>query len=276
MIKLLSEIVRQERATWPDAYMGHIGGDDFIVMLSEDTPNLMEKLQCMLDSFQRLSAHLYDSKDLETGFFVTEEGERYPVAALSIIVVNGSQSSLSDSLTASERAAQLKKLAKSHPGSTIVIEGDPPYLSLSSFNAEQDGWHDYAVEILKGISLCERYKNHHDLDAAFKTYPFFELIYELDSNGIQRYPNWINPLMRGRIKGGGVGTDRSAKSYFEVIRHSLAPYVSNIYLSTASEDFCVTVSVPLLNEAGELTGALVADISLPGLVDLFKRPVALK
>jgi EAL domain-containing protein (putative c-di-GMP-specific phosphodiesterase class I)/GGDEF domain-containing protein len=271
MIKLLSEIVRQERTTWPDAYMGHIGGDDFIVMLSEDSPELLERLHRMLDSFQRLSAHLYDSQDLESGFFATEEGNHYPVAALSIIVVNGSQSSLSDSLAASERAAHLKKMAKSHQGSTIVIEGDPPYLGSSSFDAQKDGWHEYAIEILKEISRCERYRNHHDLDGAFKTYPFFELIYELDGNGVQRYPNWVNPMMRGRIKGGGVGMDRGAKPYFEAVRHSLAPYVSNIYLSSASEDFCVTVSVPLLHDNGGLTGALVADISLPGLVNLFKR-----
>jgi len=95
----------------------------------------------------------------------------------------------------------------------------------------------------------------------------------VDGNGIQRYPNWINPMMRGRIRGGGVGLDRTAKPYFEVVRHTLTPYVSNIYLSSASEDFCVTVSVPLLSDDGMLTGALIADISLPGLVELFKSPL---
>lgn len=276
MIKLLSEIIGQERATWPDAYMGHIGGDDFIVMLSEEKENLVERLQSMVDSFQRLSTHLYDAQDLESRFFVTEEGERYPVAALSIIVVNGSQSNLTDSLKASERAAQLKKLAKSHPGSAIIIEGNPPRLRLSNFNMELDGWHDYAVETLRKISERQRHHNHHDLDAAFKTYPFFELIYELDKSGIQRYPNWINPTMRGRIKGGGVGIDRALKPYFEVVCRTLAPYVSNIYLSSASEDFCVTVSLPLLDCEGELDGVLVADMSLPGLVELFKRPVGIE
>jgi len=272
MIKLLAEIIRHERSTWSDACMGHIGGDDFIVMLFQEMPNLKEKLQNMIDSFQRLSAHLYDSKDIQCGFFVTEDGDRYPVAALSIIVVNGSQGSLSDSLKASERAAHLKKLAKAHPGSVIVVEGIPPRLIPVRLNMRSGSWQDYVIGILDRISSYKRDKNHHDLDAAFKDYPFFELIYELDSRGVQRYPNWVNPKMRGRITGGGVGIDRSSRSYFQTIRQTLAPNVSNIYVSSASEDFCVTVSVPLFDEQHAFSGVLVADINLPGLVELFRRP----
>jgi diguanylate cyclase (GGDEF)-like protein len=274
MIKLLAEIIRQERAAWPDSYMGHIGGDDFIVLLPQNAPDLFMRLKNMVESFHRLSTHLYDARDVRNGFYVTEGGELYPVAAVSVIVVNGSQGSLSDSLKVSERAAQLKKLAKVQNGSAIVVEGSPPALLPINFHTNDECWQRHVVETLKKISHCVRDRNHHDLDEVFKTHPFFELIYELDGAGVQRYPNWVNPLMRGRIKGGGVGIDRSSKPYFEEVQKSGVPYISNIYLSTASEDFCVTVSVPLRDEQRKFEGVLVADIDLPGLVGLFKKPMS--
>ena len=274
MIKLLAEILRQQRSAWPDAYVGHIGGDDFIVIVSREMPNLRESLQEVMDSFHRLSAYLYDSRDLQKGFFETPEGERYPVAALlSIIVVNGSQGRLTDGFQAGERAARLKKVAKACRGSALVIEGTPPLLVPVPRGEHHGSWQDHAVEILTWISSFRRDNSHHDLDIVFKAHPYFELIYELDRSGIQRYPNWINPRMRGRIKGGGAGIDRSSRPYYREVRDLLTPYVSSIYLSVASEDFCVTVSVPLTDAEGAFAGVLVADINLPGLVELFRSPL---
>lgn len=273
MIKLLAEIVRQARHFWPDAYLGHIGGDDFIAMLPHPPDDLAEKLVQLLESFQRLSEDLYDARDLENGYFVSEDGKRFPVAALSIVVVNGATGPFSDSLKASERAAQMKKIAKSHMGSVVVLEGNPPKLIPARALSPEITWKEYAIDVLKRISRTTRHKNHHELDAMFKAHPFFELIYELDANGVQRYPNWINPQMRGRIKGGGVGIDRASKPYFRVVRETDEPYISNIYLSTASEDFCVTLSVPIEKMDGEQGGGgvLVADINLPGLVSLLGK-----
>ncbi|MFP5213996.1 MAG: EAL domain-containing protein, partial [Acidobacteriota bacterium] len=273
MIKLLAEIIRQERPSWPDAYMGHIGGDDYIIMLPHDTPNLIERLSAVVESFRHLSAHLYDNKDIHNGYYVTEEGDHLPVAALSVVVVNGSQGPLCDSLKAGERAARLKKLAKVHSGSIIVVEGDPPALLAAGGDPPcQDDLKGYLVDVLTRIAASKRDENHHDLDPLFKIYPFIELVYELDDSGVQRFPNWINPQMRGRIKGGGVGVDRSDKPYFKSVKESRSPFISDIYLSTASEDFCVTVSIPLFDGAGQPGSVLVADISLPGLVELFRTP----
>ncbi|MGD9504739.1 MAG: EAL domain-containing protein [Syntrophobacteraceae bacterium] len=274
MIKLLAEIIRQERTVWPDCYMGHIGGDDFIALLPQEAPDLFTRLTQMVESFHRLSAHLYDVKDVNNGYYVTECGDSYPVAAVSVIVVNGSREPLTDSFKVSERAAQLKKLGKSQCGSVIVLEGDPPAVLPIRFSASDECWRSLIVDTLKDVSRCRRDQSHHDLDDVFKSHPFFELFYELDGRGVQRHPNWVNPLMRGRIKGGGVGMDRSSKPYFEEVRKTREPYLSGIYLSTASEDFCVTVSVPLFDENGTFDGALVADIDLPGFVGLFKKPEA--
>ena len=52
------------------------------------------------------------------------------------------------------------------------------------------------------------------------------------------------------------------------------PFVSPIYLSTASEDFCLTLAVPLADGQGRFDGALVADINIGALAALLRREAA--
>jgi hypothetical protein len=47
-----------------------------------------------------------------------------------------------------------------------------------------------------------------------------------------------------------------------------APYISSIYLSTATEDFCLTVSLPILDDKGKLISILVADINIAAMAIL--------
>lgn len=94
------------------------------------------------------------------------------------------------------------------------------------------------------------------------------MIFELEPNGIQRYANWINPNMYGKIKAGGAGIDRSQQAYYQKVAETHAPYISTIYLSTATEDFCLTVSLPILNDDGSLKSILVADINIAAMAVL--------
>jgi len=74
--------------------------------------------------------------------------------------------------------------------------------------------------------------------------------------------------MYGKIKAGGAGVDRSPQAYYHEAHDALKPYISNIYLSTATEDFCLTVSLPILNQVGGLESILVADISIAAMAML--------
>ncbi len=206
MIMLLAEVLRQTFRKLPETYLGHIGGDDFIAVAPRDHDDLLEVLRNLLVSFRDLAAYLYDSDDLKRGYFTTEDGSPHPTAAISVVIVDGRRGQITDSLAASERVAQLKKLAKAQLGSVIATDEDPPqFLSIASTEATAYRWEQRAIEALLDIAGQPRSQNHHDLDDAFKRYPFFELIYELDAAGVQRYPNWVNPGMWGRLWGGGVG-----------------------------------------------------------------------
>jgi diguanylate cyclase (GGDEF)-like protein len=271
MIRLLSEIVRQVFQGRSGILVGHIGGDDFVLILDHTKPDLVANLLDVISRFQALAVHLYDSSDLERGFFTTEDGKDHPVASVSIAVVNGSQGPLSNSVAAAERAAVLKKIGKATIGSIIVVENSPPELVLPMQNFYSD-WQERALASLQSLLKYRRSADAHALDGCFADHPFFEVVFELEPNGTQRYANWINPSMYGKIKAGGAGIDRSQQTYFQVVQESMAPYISSIYLSTATEDFCLTVSLPILNQAGGLEGILVADISIAAMAMLSSTP----
>ncbi len=271
MIRLLSEIVRQEFQERSGILVGHIGGDDFVLILDHHEPKLVETLLRVISQFQALAVHLYDESDLERGFFTTEDGKDHPVAGVSIAVVNGSQGELSNSVAAAERAALLKKIGKSTIGSIVVVEDTPPQLILPEKEFYSD-WQDRALAALQSLLHYRRSADSHDLDGCFVDYPFFEVIFELEPSGLQRYANWINPNMYGKIKAGGAGIDRIQQVYCSVVQQTLAPYISSIYLSTATEDFCLTVAVPILDAQHALQGILVADINIAAMAMLSSKP----
>lgn len=269
MIMLLAEVLRQAFRGMPETYLGHIGGDDFIAVVPRDSHDLPTVLQHMLVSFRALAAYLYDSDDLRRGYFTTEDGSPHPTASISVVIIDGHRGQIADSLAASERVAQLKKLAKAQLGSIIAIDDDPPrFLTAATSEVRERPWEDRAIRALLHVTAQPRSGSIHDLDAVFKRYPFFELIYELDAQGVQRYPNWVHPGMWGRIKSGGMGVDRATQPYFQLVAHRGTPYVSNLYLSSASGEFCATVAVPLRDTEGAFSGVLVGDLNLTGLVAL--------
>ena len=267
MIRLLAEILRLLFHGQSGLLLGHIGGDDFVLILDRQKPGLIQALLDCISRFQSLAAHLYDSSDLARGFFTTEDGLEHPVASISVAVVNGKQGRLINSVAAAERAAVLKKIGKSTIGSIIVVEGHPPQQVKPARDCNSD-WESRAIFALQALSDIRRNADPHVLDSCFIDFPFFEVVFELDAHGRQIHPNWINPNMYGKIKAGGAGVDRSAQPYYVEVKGSGQPYLSNIYLSSATEDFCLTLSIPLRDAAGELQGILVADINIAAMAML--------
>lgn len=272
MIRTLAEILRHTFVGRPDRLLGHIGGDDFILLLDREEPQVRDQLLRVMEQFHALARHLYDAADVERGYFTTEDGCHHPIASISVAWVNGSTGALQDSVAAAERAAYLKKLGKAQWGSVLVVEGDEPLvLRQAAPSIQQEGWEAHALSMLQHLLEHPRGRDPHAMDHVFKAYPFFEMLFELDAEGRQRYPNWINPGMYGRIRAGGAGTDRAQQPYFAQVRSTGQPYVSAIYLSSASEDFCLTISVPIRGEDGAFSGALVGDLNLAAMASLLDR-----
>ena len=274
MIRTLAEILRHVFAMSNDCMLGHIGGDDFIVLFDQPDPLLVPQLQRAMAQFHALARHLYDTEDLQRGYFVTEDGDTHAVASMSVSCVNGSTGMPLDSVDASGRAAKLKKVGKSSGGNVIVVEAHAPQI-LRPQPASQylSGWEEQVLDILQRLLQTPRARDAHALDHVFRAYPFFEVLFELDADGVQYGANWINPSMYGRIRGGGAGVNRSVQAYFTHVRDSGQPFVSPIYLSSATEDFCLTIAVPIYGAQRRFAGVMVGDLNLASMASLLDNKV---
>jgi diguanylate cyclase (GGDEF)-like protein len=108
----------------PQTFVGHVGGDDFVFILSPD--RVEAACQAVVHSFDDIVPHFYDAADRERGFIqsVDREGNQrtFPLMAISIAVVFNRHGRLKHYGEASQTAMNLKKKAKENPKSCYVLD----------------------------------------------------------------------------------------------------------------------------------------------------------
>jgi diguanylate cyclase (GGDEF)-like protein len=108
----------------PEDFVGHIGGDDFIVVTQ---PQCAEALaRDIITQFDREIPALYSASDVENGYLESSDRRgvvgRFPIMSLSIAIVSDESGRLDDYARIGEIAAELKGRAKSLSGSVFVRE----------------------------------------------------------------------------------------------------------------------------------------------------------
>ena len=123
-IRLVASVtldVVHRRGTTLD-FVGHIGGDDFLVVTLPDRAE--EIAREIITEFDRGIRELYRPQDLRQGFIETHDRRgalnRYAIMSLSIALVSSEQRPLTDYAQIGETAAELKQYAKSIGGSVYV------------------------------------------------------------------------------------------------------------------------------------------------------------
>ena len=125
-IRLVAEVLIEavEAKGSESDFLGHIGGDDFILITGIDS--VEEVLDKVGDLFDARVRHLYSAEDREKGWIEIlnrqKESTRYPITSLSIGVSTNDKRELSNALEVSEIATELKKAAKARsPGRSNYI-----------------------------------------------------------------------------------------------------------------------------------------------------------
>jgi diguanylate cyclase (GGDEF)-like protein len=108
----------------PDDFVGHVGGDDFVVVT---TPATMRDVSSeIIKVFDQRIPQFYDEKDRIKGFILgkSRQGQemQFPLMTISIAIVTNEQHSFKNPVEVSEIAAELKDYAKTIPSSIYVVD----------------------------------------------------------------------------------------------------------------------------------------------------------
>ena len=97
--------------------------------------------------------------------------------------------------------------------------------------------------------------------------PYLELVYLTDRNGRQVSSNIFRKDRTIVSDGEAKGKNWARKPWFKNVIRNRQPFISDIYVSDATNSFCMTISAPVFHRS-ELVGVLGADINFEHLLDI--------
>jgi CBS domain-containing protein len=172
-----------------------------------------------------------------------------------------------------ERIKELNKRVAKIEGYVFIFKGLQPTLVLFDpskqkiiSNIKKRILEDFE-EIVEKLRMSPKDSWEYVLYDMFDEYPYFELFYVISERGLQITNNVVNPKIDYFVAQGRKGTDRSDRAYF---RRSLeeGTYISDIYLSQATDDFCLTVARRF--QQGDKNYILAGDINFKQIHKLIK------
>jgi diguanylate cyclase (GGDEF)-like protein len=105
-------------------FVGHIGGDDFVVITTPDTCS--DICQAVVDNFDMTVPDFYSTTDRHRGHITGENRQgdevEFPLASISIAVVTNENNKRLNHIQFGETAAEIKERAKAQAGSVFMID----------------------------------------------------------------------------------------------------------------------------------------------------------
>jgi len=120
-IKLTADIIRDavHYGGNRDDFIGHIGGDDFVIITSWDKYDNICKM--IIEDFDKKILFLYNEDDRERGYITTKnrlgQTRDFPIMTISLAVVTNEKRNYENALEIAEVAAEVKKYVKTLEGS---------------------------------------------------------------------------------------------------------------------------------------------------------------
>ncbi|MFH1762274.1 MAG: HAMP domain-containing protein [bacterium] len=107
-----------------DAFVGHEGGDDFVVITNFD--NYEQLARTIIASFDRDIAQFYNEIDARNGYIesVNRQGmrQRFPLMSLSLAIVSNHFRNFKNHAELVSVVAEMKKVVKKYEGSNFAID----------------------------------------------------------------------------------------------------------------------------------------------------------
>jgi diguanylate cyclase (GGDEF)-like protein len=123
VITMLAEILVQAAGV-DRRFVGHIGGDDFVVLGRADESETLAEL--ITRNFDEAIRALYDPEDRARGWIEARDRRgklrHIPFATVSIGIVNVPPGRFTGATAAARAAAEVKEVAKRQPGSAWAVD----------------------------------------------------------------------------------------------------------------------------------------------------------
>jgi diguanylate cyclase (GGDEF)-like protein len=124
---LMTAVVLKEAGTkygQDSVFVGHIGGDDFVIIASPDSINAI--CQEVINCLDTKIIDFYDEDDKDRGYIETRNRQgkyqKFPLVSISIAVVNNKNREFSGMGEIVRTVTDLKKYAKQKKGSCFVVD----------------------------------------------------------------------------------------------------------------------------------------------------------
>ncbi len=124
LIRFIGHVLEEalEACGGPDDFLGHLGGDDFVLAVSPERDHAIA--QEAIRRYETGLSRFYDEADYRRGYIGVVDRRRatlrVPLAGLTIVGVTASAGSIRSPLELGEVASEMKAYAKSRPGSKYV------------------------------------------------------------------------------------------------------------------------------------------------------------
>jgi GGDEF domain-containing protein/CHASE3 domain sensor protein len=124
-------IDKKQLAGEAEDFIGHIGGDDFVIIAE---PKRAEKIcSLLIHAFDGQIIKFYSEKDIQKGFIIAKDRQgiqqKFPLITMSIAIVTDDGTIFRNPLDMAKEAAELKEYAKTLPGSNYVRKEDMEKIS---------------------------------------------------------------------------------------------------------------------------------------------------
>jgi len=119
-VRILIKVV--QKSGNPNDFIGHIGGDDFVII---STPDVVDNLrQQIIEDFDKTILQFYNPEERRKGYVIGKNRQgkvcRIPLISISIGVMTSEEKKIEHVAEVGEIAAELKSYAKSLQGSNYV------------------------------------------------------------------------------------------------------------------------------------------------------------
>jgi GGDEF domain-containing protein len=126
LIKWLSELlirIKKEYGSHDD-FLGHVGGDDFIMICAPD--RVQPICSKIIEEFDRGIIEHYDPEDVKKGFIISIDRNDKPamfgIMTISIAVVNTDRTLISEPREVTQKVSELKQYAKTFAKSIYIMD----------------------------------------------------------------------------------------------------------------------------------------------------------